>query len=133
MLLSDVLTALNAAGSAATIGSAIATTYAWLRERGTTGIDSRLHVALDHLPSNASPADIVRVVEPFINSGGGSISLSAGADGGGSFRADGVSIQGGAGKSQGGDVTIKAGDGGPHGPGGDFTITGGSIKGGDAG
>jgi len=41
-------------------------------------------------------------------------------------------MSGGDGFTRGGDLRIKAGDGGTLGPGGDITIVGGAFKGGDA-
>lgn len=62
---------------------------------------------------------------------GGSVNIAAGDNGTASTTLDHVNVAGGSGP-HGGDVTIRAGKGGPNGPGGNLIVKGGSVKGGAA-
>ncbi len=95
-------------------------------------IDPALKTALDKLPKDASADDIVNVVRPFYLAKGGDSSVKAGSDGGGDVSLADVRVEGGSGPGGGGSAIIAAGDGGPHGKGGNFEIKRGVIKGGDA-
>jgi hypothetical protein len=132
MNLDDVIATLHPAAILAKAGTAVVAVYQWLKGRQQRGVDPDLSAALAKLPSTASADEIFKVVIPFMNLAGGNVALAAGNDGGGNVNATGVVMEGGSGTSKGGDVTINAGDGGPNGKGGDFTIVGGTIKGGDA-
>jgi hypothetical protein len=102
----------------------------WLSGKVATGqVDPTLKAALEKLPSNATAADIARIIQPYAT--GGSVNIKAGSDGGGSAKLKHAHVSGGDGPG-GGDLRIAAGDGGPHGKGGDLTIEGGTYKGGDA-
>jgi hypothetical protein len=83
---------------------------------------------------NVHPSGNGQVVLKNINANGfgGSVNIAAGDNGSASVTLDGVNIAGGSGPSHGGDVTIRAGNGGPNGPGGNMNVKGGSIKGGSA-
>ncbi len=63
---------------------------------------------------------------------GGSVSIAAGDNGTAKVLLDNVSIGGGDGPGGGGNVHLRAGNGGRNGPGGDMVIRGGSVRGGAA-
>ncbi|MGD0383185.1 MAG: hypothetical protein ABSA77_06690 [Thermoguttaceae bacterium] len=95
-------------------------------------IDPALKTALDKLSKDASADDIVNVLRPFYLAKGGDVQVKARHDGGGDVSLADVRVEGGSGPGGGGSAIITAGDGGPHGKGGNIEIKGGVIKGGDA-
>jgi hypothetical protein len=58
---------------------------------------------------------------------GGNAFIAAGDNGGGSVVLDHANVRGGDGTIRGGDVVVAAGAGGPNGPGGSVTVTGGTT------
>ncbi len=112
--------------------SALAQFGRMLQKRFGDSPPAELVQALQALGQGATPEQIHAAIQPLLKGHGGRAGLSAGSDGGGNVHATGVNITGGDGPMKGGDVTVRAGDGGPHGKGGDLVITGGTIKGGDA-
>ncbi len=132
MNVDDAITVLGAIAAAAKVGTAVVTVYNWLTKSRPLAGDPNLNAALARLPKTATADDIVRVVTPFMSSPNGDVLLGGGNNGGGNIRAENVNIQGGSGSARAGNVLIIGGDGGPDGKGGDVTIVGGTIKGGDA-
>lgn len=134
MQIDDVLNLLKGLGSIGSIGIAASKLFAWLRGKTSKGnVDPTVQATLDKLPITASAQDVLDALLPLYRAEGGNVSISAGNDGGGNIRMDNPTVMGGAGVIRGGSVSILGGDGGPNGNGGDITIIGGTIKGGDAG
>jgi hypothetical protein len=109
--------------------------YTWLKGKQQSGVDPNLAAVLAKLPPHASAVEIVRAVSPLMTGVGGSVRVSAGhgaGGAGGDVNLVDRDIEAGHGTHRGGDIHITAGNGGPHGKGGDITITGGKFKAGDA-
>ena len=104
----------------------------WFRKKTAADVDSQIESRLRALPSTATPHEVARTVTELYVGYGGDLRLAAGNDGGGHLHLTDAHVEAGSGKLRGGDLVIKAGDGGPHGKGGDTVITGGFYKGGDA-
>ncbi|HEX7644598.1 MAG TPA: hypothetical protein VF472_20525 [Burkholderiaceae bacterium] len=107
----------------------------WLTGKLDARIEAQIRAAISALPDNSPFDEIGEAIRPIFNSArgiGGGVSYSAGSNGGGNVHLDNVAVKAGSGTNKGGDLTFKAGDGGPNGNGGDLIITGGNYTAGDA-
>lgn len=112
-------------------GGGFAELATFLQQRFGAVPPAELMKIAGRLPPNADARAIQAAIGPAVGFGG-NVHVSAGNDGGGDARLTNAFVSGGDGSRRGGDVVIKAGDGGPHGKGGDTVVVGGTIKGGDA-
>ena len=120
----------SAASNLTTIATAIKD---WLFDsQNDTSKRSEIEASLALLPPSANQNEIVNAIYPIFIAKGGNVKVTGGDNGGGDINLSKPFIEGGAGHGGGGDVVIKGGDGGPNGNGGNISIVGGVIKGGDA-
>lgn len=95
--------------------------------------DPELVEALRRLPSDADADAVATAIKPFFDRArGGNVSIEAGRSGGGSIHLREATFEAGSSPNAGGDVMLRAGDGGADGSGGDIHVVGGTYKAGDA-
>lgn len=127
MTLTDAITVLSAVGSAGSLVSAAVDTVNFLRR---PGLPDGAHAALAKLPANTPAEGIVRAIAPFRGIGGDA-RIVAGDNGGGKVTISRATVLAGDGRDKGGDLTLKAGDGGVNGAGGDLVIGPGVFRAGN--
>lgn len=91
-----------------------------------------INKALELLPKDAKPNEIIAALEPIFIAKGGAVFLTAGDNGGGDLHIRNSVIEGGSGPGGGGGVKISGGNGGPLGKGGVTVISSTTVKGGNA-
>jgi len=107
--------------------------YDWLKERvGTSSVPTELTHTLKALPSDASPEQIAKVIEPFFLGKGGDAELFAGSNNGGDTSVEFLDLAAGDGPAGGGTARVGGGQGGTDGKGGALKIGRAVIRGGNA-